>query len=86
MQKLGKISSGEVAELNSVFGGKYLVKTAGSGGNQKLVAYNVPVLGGAAALGGGLGFYAKFVKGYSIIWLVGGFAPFLTSLVYNKSQ
>ena len=37
-------------------------------------------------LGGALGPYAVFVKGYNLLWLGGAMVPFLTSLVYNHSR
>ena len=44
----------------------------------KIVAYNRPFLAGAFGFSAFLASYAKFVKGYSVIWLVGGFMPLVT--------
>ena len=44
------------------------------------------VIGGCGGLGLLMGANAHFVKGYSIIWLVGGAVPLATSLLMNKAR
>ena len=87
-QQLGEIQASEVKEVNQVLGGQYLITTAKSGNGQpkKLYAYNqallLPAFGGCAALAA----FTVFGKGYNLLWLVGGMAPFMTTLVYNNSR
>ena len=87
-QQLGEIQASEVKEVNGVLGGQYLITTARSGNGQpkKLYAYNqallLPVFGGCAALSA----FTVFGKGYNLLWLVGGMAPFLTTLAYSHSR
>jgi hypothetical protein len=39
-----------------------------------------------AGIGGLFSIYGKFVLGYNTLWLVGGFVPLMTTLVYNKAK
>lgn len=80
-QQLGQISGTEISELNFVFGGQYGISLKRDG---QLFATNKPVLAGVFASCSALAVYAKFVKGYSIIWLVGSYSPFFATLCYNK--
>ena len=51
-----------------------------------LYSWNFPLL--TAALGGGVGIgaYGVFVRGTSIIWLIGGLVPFFSWAVYNHHR
>ena len=76
----------ELADLNTNLGSYYgfsLFPDYGKNQPSKIYAWNKPVLGAAWFLGAGLAGYAKFVKGFNILWLVGGFAPFWTATLYN---
>ena len=77
-QKLGEISSSELAELNTRFGG-YTHTLCG----KNLYTYNSALCGLTFAACGGLAGYAKFVRGQNVMWLVGSFIPFVSVMVYN---
>jgi hypothetical protein len=53
---------------------------------KQLYAYNLSLLVPTFAGGAALGAFASFGKGYNLLWLVGGFVPFMTTLVYNHSR
>lgn len=86
-QLLGDISSQEVSELNKVFGmsnGSFYVK--GWKEPASIVAwkiYPLALLYGAAL---GIGGYARFVKGYNNLWLIAGFVPFWSYVLYNYAR
>jgi len=67
-------------ELNKVFGGRYRIMRLRKNG--QIHALDAPLLftawAGCASLAG----YAKFVKGYNVLWLVGGFVPLWTVLLF----
>ena len=73
-------------EINKKLGGKYLFRKESSRGfnePSKIIAYNRPFMTAAFGFSAGLASYAKFGKGYSVIWLVGGFMPFVSCAFYN---
>lgn len=39
-----------------------------------------------AGLSGGIAMYARFIKGYNTLWLVGGFFPLAGYLFYNWAR
>lgn len=83
-QLLGDISHQEVHELNSVFGTRYgLFFTKGVKEPASIVAWRVMPFAALWGFGAGVAAYGKFVKGYNILWLAAGFAPFWTYAVYN---
>ena len=52
--------------------------------NGSLSAYNMPLLGATFAACGALAGFAKFGKGYNVMWLAGSFAPFATMFIYQR--
>lgn len=79
---LGKISNGELSEVNSQLGGQYyFVKTNNK--HSPLYALNLPVILGGIGIGAGFGAYAFLIKRYSFIWLAADLVPFLGVMLYN---
>ena len=81
-QQVGDITKDDVAELNEKFGGAYSISSKGS--PKRLYAYHKNTV----YAGGIVGTYFTamgLMKGYSMLWLVGGFVPLFTSLIYNKT-
>ena len=60
------------------------LKRSGMDQPAKLYATNTPF--SALTLGGGAGLavYAKFVKGYNVLWFGAAFVPFLGVKLYNS--
>lgn len=82
-QILGDVSSEEVREANHVTGSYFFTKSRAE--PAKIFAWNylLAAFWGASAFSA---FYGKFVKGYSIVWLVIPFAPVWTFLLYNVAR
>ena len=81
-QALGDISKQEVQELNKVLGGRYhftksWTEPAKIYAWDKMTAY-------FWAIGATSAIYGKFLKGYSIVWLVVPFAPCWSYMLYNR--
>ena len=90
-QQLGELSSSEVKEARKALrDGTHYVTTAQhpvpKGSPAHLSSWNFPLLAGAIGAGVGMGAYGKFVRGTSIIWLVGSALPFLGWMVYNHNR
>lgn len=51
-----------------------------------IFVYRAPILGAVWGLCTGVAVYAKFVKGYNILWLAGAYAPLWTLLIYNYAR
>ena len=81
-QLLGDISKQEVQELNRVFRGSYYFTKSNSEPG-KIFAWRWLMMGALTGLGWGVAFYAKFVRGYNILWFVAPFAPCWTYMLYN---
>ena len=84
-QLLGDISKEEVNELNRVLGGTYTF-TKSYKEPAALFAYHNMGFAILGALGLGIVGYAKFMKGYNILWYSGGFAPLATFALYNWAR
>lgn len=81
---MGDISSSEVAEVNKVIGtpnGYYFVK--GFKDPASIIAWSYIPIAAYWGLGAGIAGYAKFVKGYNILWFIGGFVPLWAWLYYD---
>ena len=79
------MSKDDIRELNEKFGGTYKISSKGS--PKRLHSYHTPTV----YLGAGIGCYfvgfGVLAKGYNKLWLVGGFVPLITMMLYNnKSQ
>lgn len=48
-----------------------------------VIAWNVAPLGGLYVAAVSIALYARFIRGYNNLWLVAGFAPFWTYVLYN---
>ena len=86
-QLLGDISCEEVAELNSVFGsknGSYYFKNYKEPAS--LTAWKLYPLAAMWAATASIAGYARFVKGYNNLWLIGGFVPLWTYIVYQYAR
>ena len=86
-QLLGDISSEEVREINNVIGtkkGLFFVK--GYKEPASLIAWRPMQIGSLWLFGTGLAGYAKFVKGYNILWFVAPYLPLWTYLFYNYAR
>ena len=75
------MSSSEVKEARKALkNGSYYVTTAQhpmpKGSPAHLYSWNFPLLTAALGAGVGIGAYGKFVRGTSMIWLIGGVLPF----------
>ena len=83
-QKLGRISDSELKEINSHSQG-YSLSLVNGGADlpSKLYATHDLSVGGSFAACGALAGYAKFVKGYNVLWLAGAFVPFLGVMLWN---
>ena len=78
-QQVGKITAGEVKDINAQFGGQYyVINRFGS-----LATINTPLMGAAFAACGALAGYAKFARGQNMLWFIGAFVPFGTVCLYN---
>lgn len=74
-QLLGDISRDEVAEINDLMGGKQgLFFLKGIKEPASLIAFKWLPLSIYWGLGAGIAVYAKFIRGYNMLWL---FAPFV---------
>jgi hypothetical protein len=86
-QLLGDISKDEVAELNTVFGKRnYRFYLKSRKEPASITAWNILPLGALWGIGAGVAVYAKFVKGYNILWFAAPFIPVWTYLLYNWSR
>lgn len=86
-QLLGDISHEEVAELNCVVGypnGSFYFKSMKDPAG--LIQWNMYTLGALYGVSVGIALYGRFVRGYNILWLAGGFAPFWTYAIYNYAR
>ena len=86
-QLLGDISEDEVSELNSVLGtpnGSFYYKSNKEPAG--IIAWKIyPILaiwGLSTAIAG----YARVIKGYNNLWLIGGYVPLWTYLFYNYAR
>jgi len=86
-QLLGEISSDEVAELNGTLGAKngtWYVR-----GNKEPAVlwgwkiYPILALWGIST---GIALYARFLRGYSNVWLIGGYIPLWSYLFYGAAR
>ena len=83
-QLLGDISKDEVSELNKVHGSKQgSYYTKGWKEPASILAWKKVPLGIYWALGAGIAVYAKFVRGYNMLWFVAPFAPMWMYLFYQ---
>lgn len=86
-QLLGEISSQEVNELNATLGqrnGSFY--TLSKKDPATLHAWKLYPILAFAGISGGLAGYARFIKGYNNLWLVGGFFPLAGYLFYNYAR
>lgn len=86
-QLLGDISHNEVAELNQVLGytnSSYYYKSPKEPAS--IIAWKYIPLAVAYTASVSIAFYARFVRGYNNLWLVGGFLPVWTYLLYNYGR
>ena len=83
-QILGDISRSEVKDVNATLGGKYFfTKSRAQPATMFAWDKNISLLWGFSAF---YAFYGKFVRGYSIVWLIGPFVPTWLYLLYNYQQ
>lgn len=84
---MGEISADEVAELNSVLGrknGTWYVR-----GNKEPASlwgwkiYPILALWGITT---GIALYARFIRGYNNLWLIGGYVPLWAYLFYGVAR
>ena len=74
-----------MSELNKVFGGShFFVKSRKEPAG--LFAWNTYQLGFLWAAGASIAGYARFVRGYNILWVVGAFVPMWTYALYNCAR
>lgn len=86
-QLLGDISKSEVKELNRAIGSRQGVSFTKSYKEPATVnVWNWKQLYALTATGAGIAGYAKFVKGYNMLWFVGGFVPVLSYALYNYGR
>ena len=86
-QLLGDISQKEVKEVNKVFQARTGFQfTKGYKEPAQLFAWRYLQIYALTLFGGALAGYAKFVKGYNILWFAGSFAPLATYLLYNWAR
>ena len=86
-QLLGEISAEEVKELNSVFGSKNGSHyTLGSKEPATILAWKQYPLLFSWLLSVGICGYGRFVRGYNNLWLIGGFLPCWTYILYNYAR
>ena len=86
-QLLGEISHDEVKELNASIGkrqGTYY--TLSMKDPATLHAWKIFPILAFTGVSYGIAGYARFVKGYSNLWLVGGFVPIWGYLFYNYAS
>ena len=85
------MSSSEVKEARKALrDGIHFVTTAQHpvpiGSPAHLYSWNMPLLSAALGSGVGMAFYGKFVRGTSIIWLLGSVVPFLGMMLFNHNR
>jgi len=83
-QLLGDISKEEISELNSAFGtpnGLYFTK--GYKEPASILGWKTLPLMAYWGIGAGFAGYAKFIKGYNILWFVAPFVPLWMLLYYQ---
>ena len=83
-QTLGDITKQEVKEINEVFGGKrYFAKSWANPATLYSFDWTLSAFWGFSAF---YALYGKFIKGYSIVWLVMPFAPCWMAMLWNHKQ
>jgi hypothetical protein len=86
-QLLGDISQEEVHELNKVVGGpRGLYFTKGWKDPASIFGWNVYSLLALYGVSVSTAVYGRFVRGYNNLWLVAGFVPFWTYVLYNWAR
>ena len=86
-QLLGDISKQEIKEVNRVFGGMSgLHFTKGIAEPASILAYRWIPEYALAAGGVSLAAYARFVKGYNILWFGAAFLPLLSYRLYGYNR
>ena len=43
-------------------------------------------MGGLIGLGSAVAMYAKFIRGYNVLWFIAPFCPFFTYALYNWAR
>ena len=84
-QLLGDISKEEVSELNKVMGGQYYY-TKSSTEPAKIFAWRWLGMAAFTGLGFALAGYARFVRGYNILWFIAPFTPLWSYCFYNWAR
>ena len=82
---MGDISKEEVSELNRVFSGKYYYRKSNKEPGL-IVAYRWMTMAALTAGGWAVAFYARFGRGYNILWFIAPFVPFWTYAFYNYGR
>ena len=81
---MGEITKEEMKEINNVVGWRYFY-TRSRAQPAHIFGWDKGMLL-AWAFGAGYAGFAKFIKGYSIVWLIGPFVPLWTYLLYNWAR
>ena len=86
-QLLGEISHDEVSELNSALGSRngslYTLSKKDPATLHAWKLYPTLFFGG---ISGGIAMYARFIRGYNNLWLVGGFFPLAGYSLYSWAR
>lgn len=85
---MGDISKNEIDEINSVFsifktGNCYSKSVKEPAG---IFVWRAALIGAAWTACSGLAVYAKFIKGYNILWFAGAYVPLWSLLLYNYAR
>lgn len=84
---MGDISKQEIKEINNVFGSKTGFSfSKGAKEPADIFVWRWIPLSALWLTGAGIAGYAKFVRGYNMLWFVGSFVPFATYLLYNWAR
>ena len=86
-QLLGEISHEEISELNSALGSKNgSFYTLGMKEPAVIHAWKIWPTLLFGSVSGAIALYARFIRGYNNLWLVGGFFPLLGYVIYNYAR
>jgi hypothetical protein len=86
-QLLGEISSDEISELNSIVGSPNGTFFLGSNKEPaSLWGWKIYPLLGLWAVCSGIAVYTRFIKGYNNLWLIAGYVPMWSYLIYGAAR